>query len=151
MNTDIDLQRLRELIDAYGAEPRRWPESERKAATRLLDDSVQARQWLAQARATDALLDGLQAPPPPEALRERLLSRTPQRRGPGPALAALWRDMGGWSLAGPALAAGLALGVGMGVGVSPLPAANGFDDDAVFQLAGLDAGTDSYELWIDEP
>lgn len=151
MNDDINLQRLRELIEAYGAQPRRWPERERDAALRLLDDSPQARQWLARARATDALLDGVGAVPAPVALRERLLARTPQRRGLRATLTGLWHDLGGWQLAGPALAAGLALGVGLGVGLAPLPGANGFDEDTLYRMAGLDAGADSYEEWIDEP
>lgn len=152
MNTEmINLQRLRELIDAYGGEPRRWPESERAAALALLEDSSEARAWLGQARATDIELDRLTVPPPSPALRDALLERAPRPRGWRPALASLWRDLGGWSLAGPALAAGLALGLGMGIGLSPLPATNGFDDEALFRLAGLDAGTDADDLWSDAP
>lgn len=152
MNTDMDLQRLRALIEAYGAQPRRWPAAEREQARALLDASPEARQWLEQARTTDAMLDGVAARPAPAALRDRLLARTPSpRRGWRHALAALWRELGGWSLAGPALAAGLALGVGMGVGLSPLPPTDGLDDDTLYQLAGLEAGADAYELWIDQP
>lgn len=152
MNTEIDLQRLRELIDAYGAEPRRWPDTERSAALSLLDASPQARGWLAQARATDALLDGAHACPAPAALRERLLASTPSsRRDWRASIATLWSELGGWNLAGPALAAGLALGLGMGVGLSPLPAAESMDEDVLFQLAGLDVAADAYEPWIDGP
>lgn len=152
MDTDMDLQRLGALIEAYGAQPRRWPAAERGPALALLEASPEARQWLAQARSTDALLDGVVARPAPAALRERLLARAPApRRGWRTSLSALWRDLGGWNLAGPALAAGLALGLGMGVGLSPLPPANGLDDDALYQLAGLEPGADAYELWIDEP
>lgn len=49
--------RLEQLIAAYGAEPRRWPEGERAAAERLLSASAPARALLAQARALDEALD----------------------------------------------------------------------------------------------
>lgn len=152
MNTDIGIDRLQELAAAYGAEPRRWPVAEREAALALLARSPEAREALARARATDTLLGSLAVRPAPPRLRRQLLAQVPAaRRTWRQAIPSLWRDLGGWQLAGPALAAGLALGVGLGVGLSPLPAVNGLDEDTLYQLAGLDAETDSNELWIDEP
>ena len=152
MNTDMDIERFNELIAAYGAEPRRWPGAEREAGLALLARSPEAREAHARARDTDALLDTLALHPTPPQLRRRLLEQAPAaRRTWREAFATLWRDLGGWQLAGPTLAAGLVLGVGVGVGFSPLPSANGFDDDTVFQLAGLDAQPDLDEHWIDAP
>jgi hypothetical protein len=53
----MKLDRFTELLDAYGAEPRRWPSGERGAAQALLDVSAEARARLAAAAALDALLD----------------------------------------------------------------------------------------------
>ena len=50
-------------------------------------------------------------PPPDAALRSRILvDAAPRRRGWRIMLADLWRDPGGWRVAGPAFAASLALG-----------------------------------------
>lgn len=152
MDTDMEFERFQELIAAYGAEPRRWPEAEREQALALLGRSPQAREALARAHATDALLDSVAVRPAPLRLRRQLLAQAPAARPHWrQAFTSFWRDLGGWQLAGPALAAGLALGVGIGVGLSPLPAANGFDEDTVFQLAGLAPHPDLDENWIDEP
>jgi hypothetical protein len=61
----MKLDRFTELLDAYGAEPRRWPSGERGAAQALLEVSAEARARLAAAAALDALLDqaaGAEAP-----------------------------------------------------------------------------------------
>jgi hypothetical protein len=55
------LERLRELMDAYGGDPRRWPPAERAPAAELLAASAEARVLLAEAASLDQLLDG--APP----------------------------------------------------------------------------------------
>ena len=55
------LQRFRELMDAYGGDPRRWPPGERGPAAELLAASADARALLAEAAALDQILDG--APP----------------------------------------------------------------------------------------
>ena len=54
--------RVRELLAAYGAAPRRWPAGERSDAERLLASSAEAKVLQRQAAALDALLD--QAPRP---------------------------------------------------------------------------------------
>jgi hypothetical protein len=53
----MKLDRFTELLDAYGAEPRRWPPAERAAAQAFLAVSAEARGRLAAAAALDALLD----------------------------------------------------------------------------------------------
>src|SRR3954471_2777469 len=56
------LNRVRDLLGAYGADPRRWPPAERARALLLLGNSAEAAVLQREAAALDALLD--QAPPP---------------------------------------------------------------------------------------
>lgn len=52
--------RFRDILEAYGAEPRRWPASERAAAiSYMLDHATRVQPWLNEARATDGLLNTL--------------------------------------------------------------------------------------------
>ncbi len=53
----MGLDRFRELMDAYGAEPARWPANERAAAEALLAVNTEAAQLRKRAGALDALLD----------------------------------------------------------------------------------------------
>lgn len=56
----MGLDRLKSLIDAYGADPKRWPADERAAGLLLLTKSAEAHAYARQAEALDKLLD--QAP-----------------------------------------------------------------------------------------
>lgn len=131
-------QRFAALLDAWGADPARWPETERDAALALLAQSEAARRQRAQAAHLDALLAGLDAPAPSGELRLRILRVAPvagERRGSP--WRRLWDELGGWRLAMPALAAALALGIGAG---TQLPALAGGDDleAELLALARLD-------------
>ena len=53
----MGMDRLRELLEAYGAEPGRWPAKERAAAVMLLSQNEEARRLQKQAAAVDGLLD----------------------------------------------------------------------------------------------
>jgi hypothetical protein len=53
----ISFDRLRSLIDAYGAEPARWPADERAAALLLLAHSAEAQAYAQDAGVLDAVLD----------------------------------------------------------------------------------------------
>ena len=72
----MDTERFRELIDAYGADPRRWPDGERAAMETLRQAQPQAESWLHEAGEVDAWLDGDTV-----ATRDRVLSdsRPPPR------------------------------------------------------------------------
>ncbi len=98
----MDRARFEDLIAAYGADAKRWPEAERAAAEAF---AARAPDALQDARVIDALLD-LDAPAPASLpLLRKVLARTPK-----PALT--WR-------AAVALAAcamfGLAVGYGGGL------------------------------------
>jgi hypothetical protein len=53
---DPRFERFRALVESYGADPARWPESEREAM-RELASSDAARAFLAEQRRLDAWLD----------------------------------------------------------------------------------------------
>lgn len=77
---DMDRQRLDSLLDAYGADPARWPAAERSAAQALLASDPAAQARLAQARLLDRALDVLPPAPAPAgdlAARIRNAARQP--------------------------------------------------------------------------
>jgi hypothetical protein len=108
----MDLNRLAELTQAWGADPSRWPRPADAAALEAIGDDPQARGCLDDAHALDRLLDLAPAQAPSLALRTRIaqaaLARagTPRRLGWLPALGF------GVALAG-AGAAGAVTGVAM--------------------------------------
>ncbi len=53
----VSAQRFKALVDAYGADPVRWPEAEREGALRFMADDARAGAWLEEARSLDGLLD----------------------------------------------------------------------------------------------
>lgn len=133
-------QALLQLLDAYGADPARWPaEDPRRAKAWTLIDSgdAMAAQSVAAARALDRALDTMAAPAPSAALTGAILQAA-QKPGPGfrswagllrkPALLkpALLKPVGALACAG-------LLGIMVGVW-SPVPVA-GIGDR---QMAGLE-------------
>ena len=55
--SDMRLERLKAIIEAYGAHAVRWPEAEREAALACLAMHPDAQAWLAEARALDDMFD----------------------------------------------------------------------------------------------
>lgn len=114
----MNAERLAEILEAYGADPKRWPADERAAAEALLAAGAGA-EALAEARALDAALATDDAGAPSELLMRRLQRAAPR--------AVSWR-------AAAALAAcavlGLVLGYGGAMRLAPPDAA-----DAVFGAA----------------
>lgn len=108
----MNPERLATLLDAYGADPMRWPEAERLAAQDLLARSPQALALQQQAAVLDAALDACTLAAPGVALRQALLvaASLPQRPNWRDQLAGLWRELGGWRLAAPAFAFSVAVG-----------------------------------------
>lgn len=137
----MSAERFAALLDAYGADPARWPADERAAAVAFArrEDAAppqRSAQWL------DAQLDTLTAPPLSPRLRTAILAALPARVRVAPSwralLAGLWHDLGGPRLVMPALAAALALGVGVGVWLPSPPDAAATDAADVLALAQFD-------------
>ena len=64
----MTLNRLRTIVEAYGADPRRWPEAERGPAEALVAESTAARDLVARAGRLDAALAEAAADVPDAAL-----------------------------------------------------------------------------------
>ena len=116
----MNAERLRQLADAYGAEPGRWPAAEREAALALLAEDRRAERLLFEARKLDAALDASPTPAVSPALRERVLAAAgglgpqPRRRFAG--LSPLgWASGLGWAAAA---VAGIAIGLSSGQAVT---------------------------------
>jgi len=120
----MKLDRLQDLIDAYGAAPERWPNQERGLAQVFIATSKEAQGLLEEAKLLDGALDTLPTPEPSPALRQSVRDAfTP----PKPAAAnentglitniAQWRPRSNraWHKAA---AAAVMFGVLCGVGVS---------------------------------
>lgn len=54
--TTMSPKRFQEILDAYGADPQRWPEPDRAAATALLSNSLPARRVHRDALRLDQML-----------------------------------------------------------------------------------------------
>ena len=80
MTSPLTMERLQQLLDAYGAAPERWPHAERAAAERLVAQSDAARARWEEAAEVDRLLDALPADSPSPALTARVLAAAPRRR-----------------------------------------------------------------------
>lgn len=108
----MTTERFRELIEAYGADPRRWPEAERAEAAEAARAPA-AQALLAEARALDGLLAEAPAIQASAALRDRVLAAapTPRRRLMGRLTPLAWLSGFGWAAAA---AAGLVFGVALG-------------------------------------
>ena len=73
MNTD----RLKEIIDAYGANHARWPDAERDAALALLATSADLQAYRDAARTLDAFLDEASVAPASVDLETAILATAP--------------------------------------------------------------------------
>ena len=107
----MKAQRLHALAEAYGADLRRWPASERAFADSLIAADPSLKAVLDEAAALDALLDAAPAPAPSAALVARVLAAAPKARRPRLHLDRIALYMGaGWAAAA---CAGVVAGVGL--------------------------------------
>lgn len=130
----MNAERLHELIAAYGADTRRWPEAEREAGRALLaagqdDTAVEA------ARDLDHLLWASPQPAVSMALRDRVLASA-AAAGLTPRRVRIWRDRlalafgAGWAVAACA-------GVAAGVLLSAQISADANADAVLYQASQL--------------
>lgn len=140
----MNAERLKALAEAYGADPRRWPEAERGAALDFMRaDPASADRLLFEARQLDLVLDASAAPAASHALRARVIAgaassglkpkRERFRFGP-----LAWVSGAGWAAA---CAAGVVAGMNLS---SPFVAA--VEADAVLYQASLEVMDDTEVL-----
>ena len=99
-------ERFRTIVDAYGADPRRWPDEERAAAEAWADlHRVEVDALLADSAGLDAWLTSHTVAPPERAFVERIVATAPARRPAKPRGRLWWQ---GAAFAGIGLAGGLA-------------------------------------------
>lgn len=120
----ITLDRLRIVLDAYGADPERWPAEERASAVALIEGSTEARALFEEAAGLDRVLDRLPEPPVSASLHHRIRRlEAPARRN---RLAAALEVVGEWLQPGSrfvwqgAVAAAAVVGIVAGIGFSEL-------------------------------
>ena len=140
MGASMDEDRLQHLIDAYGAEPRRWPAADREAGMALVRTSPRASARLALARALDDSLDAWTLSGAAADLGARIAALAPGARSPVYRRPAVW-----WAGAG--LAAACALGVLVGAMASE-PLLHPTHRDAAI-LAGYDDNTTAFGTSLD--
>ncbi|WP_293397106.1 hypothetical protein [Nevskia sp.] len=113
MSALMSLERFAVIVDAYGADPRRWPAAERDAAQSFAAADARAAVLLAEALALDASLDALPIPEPAGAVLRRAAMPLPVT-----AHSSRWQELlvllGGWRLALPAMAVALIVGINVG-------------------------------------
>ena len=140
----IAIDRLRSLIDAYGADPERWPTDERAAALLLLANSAEARAYARDAEALDAMLNRVPLRPTitvdPAALAAQI-TRAPKHR---PAARFAWFPRPAFGFGWPNCAALAAAAiVGFVVGWTDLNSTAASARDGVDAVASLSAADDA--------
>lgn len=142
----MTMERLKQLLDAFGAKPERWPDAERAAASALIEGSPEAQRLLRDAAALDRLLDEAETAPVTRALEDRILAGLPERMAPSGGVAA--KASRAWSsrhwLPASALAASLVLGLAAG---AVLPGLIGLTDPQSIDQALLAFGDVDADLW----
>ena len=135
----MNAERFDALAQAWGADLRRWPETERQAARAWIDaDPVRAERALFDARQTDVALDASPRPDVSAALRDRVIASAAtaglKARAAWPTLRKLmWIGGAGWAAAA---CAGVVFGVNLGGQMAADTQAFSVLDQAA--MAGLD-------------
>ena len=122
----MDLERLRQLLDSYGADERRWPTELRTEMRAALDAHPHEKGYLLAARDLDLLLDSYQ--PDVDDLAGRILDAVPASPLERFLGWLLPRDPGNWWR--PALAGAMPLVLGIAIGVADPGTGPSADDDS---------------------
>lgn len=84
-------ERFHQIVEAYGADPRRWPQQERAAAEAwAAAHRAEADALLADAAGIDAWLAADKVDPPHAALQQRIIGSAPGRRSGAPRRKLWW-------------------------------------------------------------
>jgi hypothetical protein len=141
----MEMARLAEILDAYGANPDNWPDAERGAASALLANSRIAVALREDAAALDTALSAVVAPAPsPELMAAILMAAEPSgwRRW----AAEFWPFGPVWqpvSALATAAVLGLAIGAAAPSSILPEYADYSAQEEAENMAFGLDLGTES--------
>lgn len=130
----MELARLAGILDAYGADPSRWPADERVAAETLIARSPEAASLREDAAALDMLMDQSAAPAPSPELMARVLTA----REPSGWLSVLWPFGPIWQPA-TAMAAAAMLGIAIGVAAPDIVIPD-YGDSAIAEVESLALG-----------
>lgn len=125
----MDIDRFNAILEAYGADPARWPDAERVSAETFLKADSDAKAAFDHAAELDALIaPAAIAPAASDMLTARLLRAVPR-----PEFLGDWKHV--------AAAAALALVVGLGGGYASGALVPASDDEAYYEIAfdGLDS------------
>lgn len=136
----MTAERFIALVAAYGADVRRWPESERAAAQAFVAAQPEvARAALAEADAVDALLHASPAPQISAALRDRIIASAADAGLKARKHGRLWLDRLALTL-GAGWAAAACAGVAAGVIMTAHLTADAQADAVLYQasLQGVD-------------
>ncbi|MFL9882366.1 hypothetical protein PQR66_04975 [Paraburkholderia agricolaris] len=99
-------ERFHQIVEAYGADPRRWPQQERAAGQAwAAAHRAEADAMLADAAGIDAWLAADKVDPPGAALQQRIIGSAPARRPSVPRKRLWWS---GAAVAGVGLLGGVA-------------------------------------------
>ncbi|WP_026791762.1 hypothetical protein [Pleomorphomonas oryzae] len=132
-------ERFREIVEAYGAVPQRWPAKERAAAEALILRSSEARELLAHEAGLDRLLDAYRIVPPDRALTGAIIASAPSSRRLS--WASLFRGLG---IVGAGLAGAVAGAFLMTVYAPSIPTT--IDDDDRPILTSFDVSVGEFDL-----
>lgn len=135
---DMDKRRLDALLDAYGADPARWPAAERNAAQALLASDPTAQARLEQARLLDRALDALPpAPAPAGDLAARIRNAARQPVAPAITVPAPANTNSPWRFTA-ALAASAVIGLWLGFAAVPVTSPFTSGGSTTIDLAAID-------------
>lgn len=131
----MNAERLTQLIAAYGADTRRWPEAEREAGRALMAAGNAPASDLEAARDLDHLLWASPQPAVSMALRDRVLASA-AAAGLTPRRVRIWRDRLALAF-GAGWAAAACAGVAAGLVLSAQLSADSSADAVLYQASQL--------------
>jgi hypothetical protein len=138
----MDESRFRALVEAYGADPGRWPEAEREAALDFVNaEGEGAQRLLDEAAELDHLLTAAVSVSADSALETAILANVPGRKRT-PQLEPSPRWAG--------IAAGVALMLGAGVGWAAAPASDPYADLVLAEAFGTLSGEQALDALSEE-
>ncbi len=142
---NMESRRLAGILDAYGADPGRWPDAERDAARALLADSAEATAHRDAAAALDTVLNAAAAPAPSPELMAAILTAAEPSGWRG-WVAGFWPFGPVWQpVSALATAAVLGMVIGAAAPTSILPELTEYSaqEEAEDMAFGFDPGTES--------